>query len=78
MTDGVLRVLHDVDVLHGNGAEVIVISIEPATPGDVMTIEHVDRAGVSTVVRIVESRPVMVDGSLRHRLRLRPLDETGE
>ena len=77
VSEGVLRVILDVDVPSGTGQDLIVISTDAVIPGDVMTIEYIDRAGTTGQVRVVESRPVMVSGSMRHEVRLRPLDEDG-
>lgn len=76
-SEGVLRVLRDVDVRRGNGGELIVVSNEPAVAGDVLTIECVNEAGVTRLVSVVESRPVLVGSSVRHQLRLRPLEPIG-
>jgi hypothetical protein len=75
--EGVLRVLRDVDVRRGDGHELIALSSEAGIPGEVLTIEFVNEAGASSRACVVESRPVMVGGSLRHQLRLRPLEQSG-
>lgn len=73
---GILRVLRDVTVKRGPENEFIAISGEPAALGESFALERiVDGAAVATKVRVIESRPTMVNGSLRHRLRLKPIDE---
>jgi hypothetical protein len=74
--DGVLRVLRHVMVVQRAGrGEFIAISSEPAIVGEALTLElTADEAEVSLPVRVHETRPVVVDGALRHRLVLQPLE----
>jgi hypothetical protein len=68
---GVLSVLRDVVVQEIGGDEVLVVGREPAAVGDVLTLELTDTSLDSRVnVRVVECRPVVIDGATRHRLRL--------
>ena len=75
-SEGVLRVLRDVDARNGDDGQVIVVSCQPAIAGDVMTIEQVTGEGVTTVVEVVESRLVMQNGLVLYELRLRPISES--
>jgi hypothetical protein len=71
-SEGVLRVLRDVTVQGAQNDEVVVIGREAGVVGDLMTIEVTESpAIVDGHVRVVESLPVIVDGAVRHRLRLR-------
>jgi hypothetical protein len=73
---GTLRVLRDVLVQHGNANEMVVIGNSPSVVGEVMTLEVVGGgASVSLDVRVLETRPVLVAGMLRHQVRLAVLDE---
>lgn len=69
--EGLLRILGDVVVERQDEErrEVWVVSTLPAHCEELLTL---DLLGQQTVtVRVVESRPVvLVDGSVRHRLRL--------
>jgi hypothetical protein len=63
-------------IVQGAGDEgVVAISREPGVLGDTVVI-HVptDDAGAGLRVRVVESQPVVVDGTVRHRLRLLELE----
>ncbi len=71
-----LRILSDVTVRQGDNGDLIVTSCDARSPGEVLTLELVNGPSVRTVVRVAESRPIIVGGSLRHRLRLTPLEET--
>jgi hypothetical protein len=71
--DGVLHVLFDV-VVQRHGDEWVAISREPAIVGETLTLDVFDIEGTETddrfSVRVIESRPVIVEGHLRHRMRL--------
>ncbi len=72
IVDGVLRVLRDVTVRRGKGAELVAIDADAALPGEIVTIHLVVDGDIRA--RVVESRPVLIHGSVRHRLRLVRLD----
>lgn len=70
-SEGVLRVLRDVIVQHIGGAELIAISREPGVIGETLALEVAEQDNpFKTIVRVLESRPVVIDGTVRHRLRL--------
>lgn len=73
---GVLRVLRHVLVVQGaERGEFVAISSEPAVVGEALSLDlTADGAEVSLPVRVHETRPVVVDGALRHRLVLQPLE----
>jgi len=70
--EGVLRVLRDVTLDHSNAREVVAIAAEPGLRGEIVTV-HVPGNRVGVKAKVVESRPVIVDGTVRHRLRLTPV-----
>ena len=68
--EGTLRVPGDVVIERHDDArgQLWVLSAHPARREEVLTL---DVSGPGTLkVRVVESRPVLVDGGIRHRLRL--------
>lgn len=69
--DGAMRVLRDVVIQRTEQDELHAVSQVPGTAGEVMTL---DLMGAGTAlglkVRVIDSRPVMVEGSVRHRIRL--------
>jgi hypothetical protein len=70
---GNLRVVRDVIVQRDVGHEFVVISDEPAAIGDLLTLERlVDGLPTAIEVAVVDSRPAIVNGSMRHRVRLKP------
>jgi hypothetical protein len=63
-------VLRDVTVEEARPDEVVVIGREAGVVGDVMTIEITEPMTVEGTVRVVESLPIIIDGAVRHRMRL--------
>jgi len=72
---GVLRVSHDVVIEKTADNEFVAVSSEPVGPGEVLTIAFSakDRRQTGTV-RVSASRPVLVDGAVKHELRLEPVE----
>jgi len=69
--EGVLRVMRDVVVQRAGNREVIAISREPGVLGEAVIIEvPADETSAGLQARVVESQPVVVNGTVRHRLRL--------
>ena len=70
-----MRVLRDVVIHRTEANELQAFSHVPAVAGEDMTLD-VMGAGetVGLRVRVVDSRPVMVEGSVRHRIRLAVLN----
>jgi hypothetical protein len=72
---GSVRVLRDVVVARTGGDELLVLTQAAAVVGEDMTLELVAGGLVMALrVAVEESRPVVVDGSVRHRLRARILE----
>jgi hypothetical protein len=72
-----LRIVRDVSVTQNGGPELICVGTVRGIVGEEVTLEvlgAVSRAAVRA--RIIDSRPVPVDGSMRYELRLRPIQET--
>jgi len=68
---GVLRVLRDVVVEEIGSDELMVIGRNAAAVGDALTLELAECDGAPNLnVRVVDCRPVVTEGAMRHRLRL--------
>lgn len=73
--EGVLRVMRDVFVQRAGDREVIAVSREPGVLGEVVAIElPADDTSAGLQARVVESQPIVVNGTVRHRLRLQAIE----
>jgi hypothetical protein len=73
--DGAVRVLRDVVVDRTDRNELLAVSHVPGIAGEEMTLDLIGGGVVLALqVKVIESRPVIVDGSVRHRVRLDILD----
>lgn len=70
-SEGTLDISREVTVHYRNDGDFIVTSHHPGCPGEVLTLEIASEG--ARMVRVEESRPVVVRGSIRHRLRVTPL-----
>jgi hypothetical protein len=69
--EGKLRVLRDVIVRHRSERELHVVSPTTARPGEPMTLHLLcGNEPVDFAVRVVDSRPLVLEGRLQHELRL--------
>jgi hypothetical protein len=68
--EGVLRVLRDVMVRRTDEGEFVAISTEAAIKGELLTIYFASDGNKPIPVRVLDSQPAIIDGSVRHQLRL--------
>lgn len=69
--EGVLQVLRQVVTAHGTGGELTVFSQAPAAVGEVMGLEVAGGGRrVSLRVEVLESRPILLNGMVQHRVRV--------
>lgn len=68
---GAMRIAKDVAV-HPAGEGLAVVSTTPGVVGEELTLELVSGDEAAELkVMVVDSRPIVIDGAVRHRLRLR-------
>jgi hypothetical protein len=73
--EGALRVRRDVVVESQAEGVLSVISDTPGVPDEILTLDLIGvRTSESLTVQVVESRPVVVDGGVKHALRLSVLE----
>src|SRR5215831_6778249 len=76
-SEGVLRILRDVVVIGIHEGEITVLSREPGIVGETLHFQFAGAPETSNArATVVESRPVIVDGIVRHRLRLQQTGST--
>jgi hypothetical protein len=74
-----MRVLRDVVIHRTDDNELHAVSHAPAIIGEEMTLDVMGAgATVGFKVKVLESRPVMIDGAVRHRVRLAVLNADGQ
>jgi len=71
--EGVLRLARDIGLHERHDGDWTAISREAGVVGEIVLIDPVGE-GVTVVARVVESKPIVTDGAVRHRLWLRKLD----
>ena len=77
--DGSMRVLRDVVVDRVNREELLVISQVPAIADEEMSLDLVGAGTTMELrVRVIESRPVIIEGAVRHRVRLTVIQQGAE
>jgi hypothetical protein len=69
--DGAMQVLRDVVIHRVHAGEFVTVSTAPAVVGEVMSLDLMAEShNVSLRVRVLECRPVVVTGAVRHEIRL--------
>jgi hypothetical protein len=71
--EGILSLARDVSVRVNPQGQLVAISRDAAAIGERVRVVVPDHA-LDVVVEIVESKPVIRDGAVRHRLRMQCLD----
>ena len=69
--DGAMRVLRDVVIQRSESGELQAVSQQSAIAGEEMTLDLV--GGGETIglkVRVIDSRPMILNGAVRHKIRL--------
>jgi hypothetical protein len=77
-SEGVLRLLRDVLVVSAEEDEAVVLSRDPGVVGETLMLEIPGAQASSGQATVVECRPVIVDGTMRHRLRLQQASEMAD
>jgi hypothetical protein len=75
--NGVLRVWRDVAGHRTGNGDYLVVSNEAGIKGERLTVYLASGEQQPIPVRVVDSRPIVRDGSVQHELRLSPLETTG-
>jgi hypothetical protein len=70
--EGVLRVRRDVTVQSTSPDDMVVVSRDPGVLGEVVSVQSVAFEDEGITARVLESHLIVVDGSVRHQLRLHP------
>ena len=68
---GAIRILRDVVIDRTERDELLAVSNAAAVIGEVLSLDLIGGGqNVAMKVRVIDSRPVIIDGTVRHRVRL--------
>jgi hypothetical protein len=68
---GAIRILRDVVIDRTERDELLAVSNAAAVVGEVLSLDLIGGGqNVAIKVRVIDSRPVIIDGTVRHRVRL--------
>jgi hypothetical protein len=68
---GAIRILRDVVVDRMERDELLAVSNAAAVVGEALSLDLIGGGrNIAIKVRVIDSRPVIIDGTVRHRLRL--------
>jgi hypothetical protein len=74
--EGFLRVRRDVVIQSTTNDHIVAISGEPGVLGESVSIQLSAHEDAHIPARVLESHPIVVDGSVRHQLRLHQVPAT--
>lgn len=67
---GILRVLRDIDIQSLTNGHIVAVSREPGVLGELVLVQFPAQTGEALRTRVLDSQPVVMDGAVRHQLRL--------
>ena len=74
--EGAVRIVRDVVIERIDHEELVIISTTAAVSGEEMSLELLTANGrTATTVTVRDSRPAVIDGAIRHRLRVAVMAE---
>ena len=76
--EGMLRVLQEVVIQDTQTDQTIALSREPGVMGELVSVQFPQGDDVDVWARVLDSQPVVIDGGVRHRLRLGHLVEASD
>ena len=71
--EGILRVMGDVVVHSLTPEEIVLVSRQPGILGETVSVQSPDDAEMLVTAQVLESQPIVVDGSVRYQVRLRQM-----
>ena len=67
---GVLRVLRDIVIQSSSDDHIVAVSREAGVLGELVSVQFPSAPSDVVRARVLDSQPVVVDGAVRHQLRL--------
>ena len=72
---GILRVLRDIDIQSSADGDIVAVSREPGVPGESVSVQFPAETSEVLRARVLDSQPVVMDGAVRHQLRLHQVSD---
>ena len=76
--EGILRVRGDVVLQSLTPDHIVVVSRQPGIPGETVSVQSPYELETLATAQVLESQPVVIDGSIRHQVRLRQVSENAD
>ncbi len=80
--EGVLRVMRDVIIREGSQTEtpeqLVIVSQQPGVLGETVLVRSPHEDDAVLTAQVLESQPIVVDGSIRHQLRLHHVSRSAD
>jgi hypothetical protein len=74
--EGILRVMGDVVVQSVTPEQIVLVSRQPGIPGETVSVQSPDALDSPVSAQVLDSQPIVIDGSVRHQLRLGQVSRT--
>ena len=74
--EGVLRVLREVVIQSATDSQIIAVSERPGVLGEVVAVKLAAQEPASLHAQVLESHPIVVDGNVKHQLRLHQISSS--
>lgn len=74
--EGILRVKGDVVVQSVTPEQIVLVSRQPGIPGETVSVQSPDALESAVSAQVLDSQPIVIDGSVRHQLRLAQVSRT--
>ena len=72
---GILRVLRDIDIQSSKDGHIVAVSREPGVLGELVSVQFPAQISEVLRARVLDSQPVVMDGAVRHQLRLHHVND---
>jgi hypothetical protein len=72
--EGILRVMGDVVLESQTSEQIVVVSRQPGVPGETVSVQSPHESETIVMAQVLESQPIVVDGNIRHQVRLQQLN----
>ena len=76
--EGVIRVMGDVVMQSVTPDQIVVVSRQPGIPGETVSVQSPDEVETIVTAQVLESQPIVIDGSVRHQLLLRQTSRSAD